>query len=265
MSSVYWQDRIAEALDKISQKNIKEIDAQMRKYYNKSVKQVIKEFEDTYEKVLKVKESGREPTPADLYNIDRYWNMQNEMKQVLQKLGDKEVELFTKEFEKEFLDIYKSIALPSGSAYSSISEASVRQFINSIWCEDGQNWSNRIWKNNQLLAQTLNDTLLDCIISGKPTRELKILLQERFKTTYYCAKRIVNTEIAHIQTEAARQRYKDYGIKQVQFWAAPDERTCPECGVKHEKIFPIDEIGLVPLHPNCRCCIIPIVGQNKEN
>ena len=255
----YWQDRVAEAQAKLTTKNQKQIEKQLTKYYQRAAKQVIEDFEATYNKLLLTIEKGKDPTPADLYKLDKYWQMQGQLRQELRKLGEKEIALLTKNFEIQFFDIYYSIALESQKAYSTIDSNIVTQLINSIWCADGKNWSSRIWTNTELLQEALNEKLIECVVSGKRTTDLKNLLQEGFNVSYSRADSLVRTELAHIQTAAAEQRYKDYGVQEVEIWADEDERRCEICGKLHETKYPIGAQIPIPAHPNCRCCIVPVV------
>mgnify|MGYP003295850755 CR=1 FL=1 len=43
-----------------------------------------------------------------------------------------------------------------------------------------------------------------------------------------------------------------------------DERTCDVCGKLEGKRFPINGKMPVPAHPRCRCCIIPVVDEEKD-
>ncbi len=70
-------------------------------------------------------------------------------------------------------------------------------------------------------------------------------------------------EIAHIQTQEAKQRYTDYGITEVEVLADADERRCEVCGKLHGKRFKLTETMPVPAHPRCRCCVIPVVDSGK--
>lgn len=255
----YWQKRNLRTQRKLSKKTEQEIEAQLAKYYRKAMFRAVSDFEATYDKLLATMEDGREPTPADLYKLDKYWQMQGQLQQELQKLGDRSMSLFQKWFIEQFYDVYESISLPSGAVYGTIDKSLARQLINSIWCSDGKSWSERIWENTQLLAETLNEELVHCVVTGKKTSELKKLLQDRFNVSYSGADRIARTEIAHIQTQAAQQRYKDYGITEVEVWADKDERRCDVCGKLHQKRFPVGGHMPVPAHPNCRCTIIPVV------
>lgn len=255
----YWQDRMARSQNLLSEKSIKEIEKQLRKYYGSTMKRTIADFEATYNKLLASIADGKQPTPADLYKLDRYWNMQGQLRRELRKLGEKQVAALSKIFEINFFDIYYSIGIEGAEAFSTISPEAARQLINQIWVADGKSWSQRIWENTELLAQTLNEELIACVTAGKKTTDLKRVLQERFNVSYSRADALARTEIAHVQTQAAKQRYEDYGIQQVEIWASPDERRCEICGKLHKKIYPVGAQVPIPAHTKCRCCILPVV------
>lgn len=255
----YWQDRMAKAQDVLTAKKTKEVEKQLIKYYSNTMKKMIDEFERVYEKVLNAVEDGKQPTTADLYKLDSYWKMQGQLKFELQKLGEKTITLLSKEFELNFFDVYYSIALETTAAYATVSTEAAKQMINQIWCADGKSWSQRIWENTELLADTLNEGLIHCVATGKKTTELKDVLQERFGVSYSRADALVRTEMAHVQTQAAKQRYTDAGIQEVMVWADKDERQCEHCGQLHQKRFPANGTMPIPAHPRCRCCIVPVV------
>lgn len=256
----YWgKDRIATSQAKLTEKSQKQINKQLKKYYSNTMKYVLSDFEATYEKLLNTIEDGKEPTPADLYKLDKYWQMQAQLKDRLQKLGDRQLVAMAKEFELNYFDIYYSIALQGKDTFTTLDDAAVEQMINSIWCADGKSWSSRVWTNIEKLTETLNEELISCVASGKTTSDLKKKLMERFSVSYSNADMIARTELAHIQTEAAKKRYEDYGIQKVQIWADKDERRCDVCGKLHEKIYPAGAQVPIPAHPRCRCCIVPVI------
>lgn len=255
----YWADRMAQSQAKLTNKTQKQIDKQLRKYYKRATEQVMADFEATYEKLLATVAADRKPTPADLYKLDKYWKMQGQMKEQLKKLGYRQIKALTEAFETNFFDVYFSIGLEGIEAFNTIDEEAVKQLINHIWVADGKSWSQRVWDNTELLAESLNEELINCVVSGKKTSDLKKMLQERFSVSYSAADSLARTELAHIQTQAARQRYMDYGIQEVEIWADPDERTCEICGKLHKKIYPVGAAVPIPAHPRCRCCIVPVV------
>lgn len=250
-----------EAQEKQANKSIKETQKQLRAYYIRAMKSVLDGFTATYDKLLSTMGEGEIPTPADLYKLDKYWKLQGRLKRELQRLGDNQIAELSKKFEEEFWCIYEAMALTSQEAFSSMSKEGARQLINQIWCADGKSWSQRVWNNTDRLQQALNDKLTECVITGKTTSQLKKLLQDEFGVSYNRADTIVRTEMAHIQTQAARQRYQEYGIQEVEIYADTDNRTCPICAKLDGKRFGINDSLPIPAHPRCRCCALPIIDN----
>ncbi|MBQ2408974.1 MAG: minor capsid protein [Bacilli bacterium] len=258
----YWQKRLIRAQNAITDKTISDIQKQLKKYYIQTMNSIISDFEATYDKLLTTMEYGREATPADLYKLDRYWQMQSQLKNEMQKMGDKEIELLSKHFEKQWVGIYNSFAIVSDKAFSTVSIDNAKTMIKTSWLSDGKNFSQRIWNNVEKLTETLNENLIQCITSGKKTTELKQLLQHRFNVSYNNADTLIKTETAHIQTQASAQRYIDYGLKYYEFLADTDEKTCSKCKALDRKVFLYSEmevgVNAPPIHPNDRCTIIPV-------
>ena len=272
MAKDYWKDRQAKALTNLSNKSAKAIETQLKKYYAQTMRRTIADFEATFDKLQAAAVEGRDPTPADLYNLDKYWQTQAQLKEELQKLGDAEAALFSKQFENSYEGIYKALAKDSGAHYSRISTQGAQQMIKQVWAADGKSWSKRIWENTEDLAATLNEKLIECVVGGKKTSDLKKALMDRFSVSFSRADALARTELAHIQTQAARQRYEDTGVEYVEIWADKDERRCDVCGKLHQKRYPVNAQIPIPAHPRCRCCIVPVVEipeatekkQNKE-
>ena len=263
--SKYWSERIAKAQAAKYNKNRKEIDKMIRKQYQNLSKQVIEDFESTYNKLLATVEEGKEPTPADLYKLDKYWKMQSQLDQKLTKLGRKQIALLTKHFRTQYYDVYNTITVKGLELFNTINDEGVMQVINQIWCADGKSWSQRIWNNIGQLKETLNEGLVHTVVTGRKTSDLKKTLMERFNVSYHRADALVRTELAHIQTQAARKRYEDYNITKVEFFADPDERTCEVCGELHGKQFPLSSAPRVPQHVRCRCTLVPVVDLPQQN
>ena len=255
----YWASRMAQSQSKLTEKNIKQIEKQLAKYYGTAAKKVISDFENTYNKLLAQQAEGKQVTPADLYKLDKYWQMQGQLRQELRKLGEKQIAALTKAMELQFFDVYYALNIQGAEAFSTIDKKMVQQMINQIWCADGKSWSERVWFNTDLLAETLNSELIACVATGKKATDLKNILQDRFSVSYNNADMLVRTELAHIQTQAAQQRYKDYGLQEVEVWVDEDEKTCPICAKHEGEKYPINAQMPIPFHPRCRCCVIPVV------
>jgi SPP1 gp7 family putative phage head morphogenesis protein len=255
----YWQDRMHASQNAVSAKTQKEIDKHVRKYYQQISKQVIADYESLFNEVVAKQAAGEAISPATLYAMDKYWAMNAQLTKRLSKMGSKLQAMMTKLFQIAYWRSYNSIKIEGLKAFTTLDDAAVQQIINAVWCADGKSWSQRIWNNTALLQQTLDEQLIHCVVAGKKTTQLKELLQDRFNVSYGRADALVRTEIAHIQTEAAKQRYTDYGIQQVEIWADKDERRCDVCGKLHKKKYPVGAQVPIPAHTNCRCCIVPVV------
>jgi len=76
------------------------------------------------------------------------------------------------------------------------------------------------------------------------------------------ARTMARTETIYVHNEAALTRYEQMGVEEVsakvEWLTAGDARVCPECSSLSGTKYTIEEAhGLIPLHPNCRCCWEP--------
>lgn len=255
----YWSNRLSRAQQTITDKTTKQIDKQLRKYYKAAATRVMENFENTYNKLLSTIEEGKKPTPADLYKLQKYWDLQAQTRKELQRLGEKEISLLTKHFEENYFEVYYSLNIEGAQAFNTLDKAATFQLIHSIWVSDGLTYSQRVWRNVEKLMLTLNEELIAVAATGEKTTKLKHKLQERFNVSYHQANTLVRTELCHIQTEAAKKRYQDYGIKEVEVLVDDDSRTCELCKELKGKRFSINGMMPLPVHPNERCTIVPVV------
>ena len=274
----YWRNRLLETQRKWTDKDIDIINKIINSYYRTAMINIIKEFEAVYDKVLAQAEEGKQITPADLYKLDKYYQMQAQLQDTLQKLGDRTCEVLAKKFGQEYKHIYSELgvdtegkkikASKSDKAFATIDAQGAKHIANQIWAADGKSWSERVWKNLGDLQRTLNEGLIDCVITGKKTTELKKKLMERFSVSYNRAETLVRTEMAHVETQAALDRYKSSGTEKVRIVVDPDERTCDVCAKWDDKIVDVSEAqtgkNCPPFHPNCRCAVAPVVKDKKE-
>lgn len=75
------------------------------------------------------------------------------------------------------------------------------------------------------------------------------------------ARTMARTETMYAIGQAEEQRYRQHGIAQVEWLATPDpgRRTCDACAALDGKRYPLDDHPPRPLHPNCRCDLLPVV------
>lgn len=255
----YWAERLAKAQTAITDKNTKQVERQLAKYYTQTSKKVINDFEKLYNKLLAERAEGIPPTPADLYKLDTYWQLQGQMKNELTKLGNKQIKALSKAFQTNYFEVYFGLALDGDSAFNTLDTGAVQQMLNSIWVADGKTFKERVWGNTERLIETLNEELTYCVATGRDTTDLKRMLAKRFNVSFGRANTLVRTELCHIHTMAAQQRYKDYGIEWVEVLVDADDKTCDKCKELIGKKFSIYDVPPLPVHPNERCALVPVV------
>ncbi len=155
-----------------------------------------------------------------------------------------------------------------------------------------------IEKNTRRMATNFNDetldrlnrTLAEGIQQGEGLGDLKQRVNEVYdRLEGYRAERIARTETLKTSNNATAWAYKQTGYVTQKAWVVnPD--ACPQCEEFDGKTIPLDEPFLElgqsytvgsgedeqtytndydtveepPLHPNCRCTIIPIRGEGKS-
>ena len=255
MNNLYWLIRSTKSQEAYTNRAIEKSRQKMAKEYNSLMKKVISEFEAVYDKLAA---SVENPTPADLYRLDRYWQAQAELSKKFLEFGDKSIQQLSLNFQEQYRGIYELLSRPSDPAFATFDPLGIERVINQVWCADGLSWSQRVWNNTQLLQEELTDKLIECLVSGKKTTQLKRELIERFQVSYHRADALIRTEMAHLQTEAAKQRYQDYGVQLVEVLVEAD--ACEDCKAMKGKKYPLTQAtSLVPKHPNCKCTIVPVI------
>ena len=121
----YWAERTAKTQERLTSKSIKDTEKQLKKYYKSSMEKILGQFEEVYLKLFLSISEGREPTPADLYKLDKYWQLQGQLKVELQKLGDKQAALMSKKFEDQYINIYNALALQDSGMFNEVDRETV--------------------------------------------------------------------------------------------------------------------------------------------
>lgn len=114
---------------------------------------------------------------------------------------------------------------------------------------------------NETTKDLLGVALREGLAEGESIPEITGRIKGFFEETYKGrAERIARTEVIAASNEGAITGYEEMGVVKGEFFAALDERLCPDCEALHGNIYPMGEAhGLIPVHPACRCVILPVV------
>jgi len=138
--------------------------------------------------------------------------------------------------------------------------------MDTAW--SGRNYSARIWRNTDQLAQMLEDEIEAAFLSGKSVRRMANVIMDRFGVGYRAAECLMRTETSYVQNQTAAQSYRDAGCTDYEILTASDRRTCRRCEAQNGRRYLFTEMqageNAPPFHPNCRCTILPVVGEEER-
>lgn len=159
------------------------------------------------------------------------------------------------------------VGLKINPAFSRLDNRAVNQVLNTKFL--GGNYSERIWKNTDKLANTLKEVIGSAIARGESYSKTARGIRERFGVTQYEATRLVQTETCYFQNQAEIEALKTMGIEKYKFIATLDSRTSDICRDHDKKVYNIEDAkageNLPPLHPNCRSTVSAYLGEKYES
>lgn len=127
---------------------------------------------------------------------------------------------------------------------------------------ESKTFSERVWDNTAKLAVKAEQAVNKAVTYGESTEKLSRKLKKEFNSGFYEASRVINTETARAVTAGQMNAYKNSGVVKWVMWDATlESNTCQHCSEKDGDKYEIDEAPDIPDHPNCRCCLIPVVDD----
>ncbi|MGL4730340.1 MAG: minor capsid protein [Clostridium sp.] len=254
-NSEYWERRIAnttwETYNSLEEKNR----ALLEMYQEAS----LSISDELYRLAEKMQTSI--PTLSDMHKRNRLTALQKNIENIIGELGEEVEKFYIDNTVEGFKSVYENIMVQLGETeFAEVPKKLMEQIMRKQW--EGSNFSTRLWKNTQVLANNLKDIITNGLIQGKTITEMAIQLNNAMNTGFNVSHRLIRTETMHYLNESAKKAYANGGCEEVQVWAAVDERTCDVCGEKHGNVYRINDCPTLPLHANCRCTILPIVDKD---
>jgi HK97 family phage portal protein len=109
-------------------------------------------------------------------------------------------------------------------------------------------------------ARLLSEALADGFAAGESMPDIAKRIQAVFEG---CSNRrsilIARTETISASAQGAIEGYKEAEVQEVEWLSALDDRLCDDCDALNGEVWPIDDAIIPPAHPDCRCCLIPVV------
>ncbi|WP_301859553.1 minor capsid protein [uncultured Megasphaera sp.] len=224
-----------------------------------SMEAYLKQIQDSGDKGLERELN----TLAMRSRISRLDKLYSETLQELDRLGRKTskdmtdflTEAYKDNYYRGTYDIAKAGELKN--AVSKVDSKALEDVLRTRW--SGKNYSERIWKNQKLLAKTIKDEMLTAVHRGESVEKISKRIATRMNVGISNARRLVRTEMNYVHNQAALDSIHDAGMKYFRFIATLDRRTSAICRAHDGHVYPVSEAAsgtnVPPLHPNCRSTI----------
>lgn len=166
-------------------------------------------------------------------------------------------------YYKSLYDLHRKAGLKEPPV--KVDSEQVGKVIRTAW--SGANYSTRIWANGTKLASSIEEMMKVAIHRGISTKKLSMELSRRMDVGYNNAERLIRTELNYVQNKAAADSMIRAGLEEYRFVATLDHRTCGRCGSLDGQVFELETSqqgeNYPPIHPRCRCTVIPVISGDR--
>lgn len=157
-----------------------------------------------------------------------------------------------------------------GLEFNTLASKKMKQLLSSDW--SGMNWSERLWKDRELVGKKVTEILEKGIPQGTSLQTMSRELKNATGTSFNDAFRLIRTETSHIDGAVTLEGYKqakeELGIEYYEYDAFLDSRTSSICEELNGQRFRIDEaevgVNYPPMHPNCRSTTQLVLDENYK-
>lgn len=251
---------ISEAEAKRILKNVREPDVIKR------LEKAVDRIEDAEKKALMLAEIN---APAYRARIDQLNILSGNVKTVCEKIGGKTLSLMDRElygitestYYRSIFDTQKGTGL--GFTFALLSQDRINEILLTNW--SGKHYSERIWENTEMLAETVQEILLKGFLTGKSSGRMANELQERMHSSYSRSLTLIRTEASFAANSAELESFRETGAEKYRFVATLDLRTSEICRSLDGNEYPLTEAcqgeNCPPMHPRCRSTTIPALDD----
>lgn len=202
--------------------------------------------------------------PAFQARLERLQQLQNQISRILRDVYKQELDQSTRfytdlaneAYYRSMFEIQQRAGY--GFSFNHVDDKTVNRILKSKW--SGKNYSKRIWKNTQALAEDVKEEVLVNFITGRTDREAAEVIRNKFGSGAMQARRLIRTESCFVSGEMVAQSYKEAGIEKYRYVATLDLRTSKICRELDGQEFLVKDrkagVNYPPMHPWCRSTTI---------
>lgn len=253
----YWLKRIRED-ERMAAKLEAEATERIRKMYEIQYKKVTKKLSDVYAQA----KDGKAISRTTLWNYSRWRELEASLSAFVKGGSVIEREAVTECLDQVFENVI-GVKVDDLNTAAFTVKIDPRTVINTAW--SGERFSTRIWNNRAALAERIRSGMEDMLVQGKGLSDMKAELMREFGVGYQTADTLLRTETNFVMNKAHVQRYKDYGLKKLEWVAKNREiKRCELCREGNGKIYRIYEAPVLPAHPRCGCRWVGVAELKGE-
>ncbi|QBK26735.1 minor capsid protein [Ureibacillus thermophilus] len=286
----YYRD-----LEKAYIQTMRAIEADILKWYNRFAKNneitleeakrllksdELREFRWTVEEYIKYgqKNAINQQWMKQLENasarvhISRLESLRIQLQQHIEKLYGGQIEGFERLMKEIYQDQYYNTIFEVQKAFSvgftlqALDERVLAKVISKPWTADNLTFSARIWRDKNLLLDTLHKELIQAFARGEGPQRVISVIQNKMNTSRANAARLVQTEQAFFSASAQKEAFKELDVERYEIVATLDSRTSEICQSMDGKVFKMSEyepgVTASPFHPRCRTTTAPYFDDN---
>lgn len=207
-------------------------------------------------------------------HISRLESLRLQLQQHVEKLYGCQIEgverLMKETYQSAYLQSAFEIqkAFEVGFTMQAIGEVQLTKVISKPWTVDGQTFSGKIWRDKQLLIDTLHKELTQSIARGQAPDKVITVIKNKLNTSRSNAARLVQTEAAFFSASAQKQTFNDLDVEKYEIVATLDSKTSEVCQSMDGKVFKMIEfepgVTTNPFHPRCRTTTAPYFEDDAD-
>lgn len=165
-------------------------------------------------------------------------------------------------YYKTMFDIQKGVGV--GFDVAAMPSETIESILKNPWSD--KHFSERVWRNTDVLAGKLTEIVTSGMMSGKSIDKMTKELEYMSNMGKHAAARIIRTETTYMANAAEMESYKEAKIDKYIFIATLDFRTSDICREHDNNVYEVNKAvpgeNMPPLHPNCRSTTIAYFDED---
>lgn len=259
-----WYQRFAENNEMTLEEAKQQLKSEELEEFRWTVEEYIKRGK---ENALNQKWMKQLENASSRVHISRLESLQLQLQQHVEILYGEQIEGFQELMKEVYQSQYYHTAFEVQKAFEigftlqALDETKLTKIISKPWTADGQTFSQKIWRDRNLLLDTLHTELIQSMARGEAPGRMISSIAKKMNTSRSNAARLVMTESAFFSASAQKDAFGELDVERYEIIATLDHKTSSICRSMDGKVFKMADfepgITANPFHPRCRTTTAP--------